>query len=177
MIEEVPLRKEQHNDPFTGNAPLSALHRFVERCGYPFRPERRPENIRTEYPRRTSWLIGCRVFRSESPPLRCLVPTGDEHILRKLQRGWFSLHRLGCCRNETTQSFKNKTGSGVPVDMIVESVSAASNEMYLPCSMAAVSSLSYFGWEHYDFQRPPPELLSHRYEFRSHLPKTVHRVG
>src|ERR1700751_3208498 len=83
MIEEVPLRKEQHNDPFTGNAPLSALHRFVERCGYPFRPERCPENIRTEYPRRTSWLIGCRVFRSESPPLRCLVPTGDEHILRK----------------------------------------------------------------------------------------------
>ena len=40
--------------PFTGNERLNVLHRFVGRCGCPSRPERYPENTRTEYPRRMS---------------------------------------------------------------------------------------------------------------------------
>ena len=69
--------------PFNRNKWLNVLHRFVGRFGCPSRPERYPENNRTEYPRRMSWLADCRVFRPESPPLRYLVPTGDAHTSPK----------------------------------------------------------------------------------------------
>src|SRR5439155_14117244 len=73
---------------FTGNKRPNALHGFVGGCGCPFRPERYPENIRTEYRCRISWIVHCRVFRPGSPPLRYLVPTGDGTFLRKLQCGY-----------------------------------------------------------------------------------------
>src|SRR6478736_8767091 len=77
----------QSSQTFTANERLNVLHRFVGRCGCPSRPERYPDDTRTEYPRRMTWLSDSRVFQPESPPLRYLVPTGDEHLLRKLQRG------------------------------------------------------------------------------------------
>jgi hypothetical protein len=41
---------------FTGNEQLNVSYRFVGRSGCPSRPEHHPENTRTEYPRRMSWL-------------------------------------------------------------------------------------------------------------------------
>ena len=124
---------------FTGNEPLNALHRFVGRCGCPARPERYPVNIRTEYPRRMSWLSRFQSFstRIAASALPCAHRRCDTFSANR-NAGSSPLCSLCGCHDEIAERrFRNRTGSGMPLTMNVESVSAASNEMYLPCSIAA----------------------------------------
>ena len=58
----------------------------------------------------------------------------------KCHPGLFAFHNLRCCFNEISKEFQESTGIKTSLIMNVDSASAASTEMYLPCSIAAAIS-------------------------------------
>jgi hypothetical protein len=65
-----------------------------------------------------------------------LCPQEMVHFSEDCNAGLFSLPAFAAVPMRSHKSFKNRTESGMPRSMNVGSASAASNAIYLPCSIA-----------------------------------------
>ena len=103
-------------------------------------------------------LNGARTVPAQNIHVVCLSEVGAEffdlnrssalscahkrwHISPKIAtRGCLPLTTLAADEMSLPNTFKNRTGSGMPLTINVDSASVASSEMYLPCPIAAATS-------------------------------------
>lgn len=121
---------------FTRNKRRSAPRRFFRRCGCPSRPESYSAGTHKEHRDRVIWLTPPTDVQAES--LLLLLPCAQRrgaHSPHAATRPCSTLAALAASAMRAFVAFQNLAGSGISFTMTLAAVSAASNEIYLPCSM------------------------------------------